>query len=61
MSKASAYVRPAAYQSGMYTRSRMSLYIVLNVVYVYVCQRLTFSLTILNTVTAETMRDTCIL
>ena len=39
----------------------MSSHLVLSVVYVHVCQRLTSSLTSLNAVTAETMRDPCIL
>ena len=58
MSKVTPYLRPAAYQSGMYIRSRMSSRLVLNVVYVHVCQRLTSSLTSLNIVATEIMRNT---
>ena len=64
MSKVSAFFRRAVYQSGMYIRSRMSSHLVLNVVYIRVCQRLTSYLTNLKTVTTETiyiMRAPCIL
>ena len=62
MSKVSAFFRPAVFQSGMYIRSRMSSHLILNVVYLLVCQKLTSYLTSLKTVIAETvysMRDPC--
>ena len=57
MLEVSAYFRLIAYEFGMYIWSWVSSHLVLNLVYahMYVCQRLMFSLTSLDTVTAETM------
>ena len=61
MSNFRATFRLAAYQSGMYIRSRMSSHLVLSFVYVRIRHRLTSSMTSLYTVTAKTMREPCIL